>query len=69
MEAIAELWPNRAVFDRADAGRFNMFDKVCGSKQIRIRFSQHNRWADISDYWNKDVDSFRLLAKKYYLYK
>ena len=46
-----------------------MFDKVSGSKQIRTRFSQNNRWADISDYWYKDVESFRQLSKKYYLYK
>lgn len=69
MEAVAELWPERAVFDHADKGRFNMFDKVSGSKQIRTRFSQNNRWADISDYWYKDVESFRQLSKKYYLYK
>ena len=69
METVAELWPERAVFDHADKGRFNMFDKVSGSKQIRTRFSQNNRWADISDYWYKDVESFRQLSKKYYLYK
>lgn len=69
MEAIATLWPEHAVFDHADKGRFNMFDKVSGSKQIRTRFSQHNRWTDICDYWYKDVDAFRELAKKYYLYK
>lgn len=69
MEAIAALWPKRAVFDRAHPERFNMFDKVCGSKQIRLRFSKANQWADISDYWYKDVESFRQLSKKYYLYK
>lgn len=69
MEAIAELWPERAVFVRANPERFDMFDKVCGSRQIRLRFSANNRWADISDYWYKDVDDFHQLAKKYYLYK
>ena len=46
-----------------------MFDKVSGSNEIRERFSKHNRWEDIRDYWYKDVDSFRQLSKKYYLYK
>ena len=69
MEAIATLWPERAVFKRADPSRFNMFDKVCGSKQIRLRFSEQNRWTAISDYWYKDVEAFRQLSKKYYLYK
>ncbi len=69
MEAVATLWPERAIFDHADKGRFAMFDKVSGSKQIRARFSKNHRWSDISDYWYKDVEAFRKLSKKYYLYK
>lgn len=69
MQEVARLWPDRAVFDHADKGRFNMFDKVCGSRQIRERFSQNNRWEDIRPYWEKDVESFRQLSKKYYLYR
>lgn len=39
MQEVAALYPDRAVFDHADKGRFNMFDKVSGSRQIRERFS------------------------------
>ena len=52
-----------------DKGRFAMFDKVSGSKQIRERFSKRNRWEDIREYWYKDVEDFRKLSKPYYLYK
>lgn len=69
MQAVAELYPDRAVFDHADKGRFNMFDKVSGSKQIRERFAKNNRFEDIKEYWYKDVDSFRALSKPYYLYR
>ncbi len=69
MQELAVLYPDRAVFDHADKGRFRMFDLVSGSKEIRERFSQRNRWEDIREYWYKDVDSFRKLSKKYYLYK
>lgn len=69
MQEVAALYPDRAVFDHADKGRFNMFDKVSGSKEIRERFSQRNRWEDIREYWYKDVDAFRQLSKRYYLYK
>lgn len=69
MQEIARLWPERAVFDHADKGRFNMFDKVCGSRQIRERFAKSNRWEDIRPYWEKDVENFRQLSKKYYLYR
>lgn len=69
MQEVARLWPDRAVFDHADKGRFAMFDKVCGSRQIRERFTKTNRWEDIRPYWEKDVESFRQLSKKYYLYR
>lgn len=69
MQEVARLYPEHSVFEHADKGRFRMFDLVSGSKQIRERFTKNNRWEDIRDYWYKDVDSFRKLSKKYYLYR
>lgn len=69
MQAVAELWPDKAVFANANQGRFRMFDQVSGSDQIRIKFSEKNRFEDIREYWYKDVESFRKLSKKYHLYK
>ena len=69
MQEVAVLYPDRAVLDRADKGRFSMFDKVCGSRQIRERFARRNRWEDVREYWYKDVEAFRKLSKRYYLYK
>lgn len=69
MEALNKLYPEKAVFNNADKGRFNMFDKVSGSDQIRKLFSKNHQYADIEAYWNKDVEAYRKLSKKYYLYK
>ena len=69
MQEVAALYPDRAVFDHADQKRFRMFDLVSGSKFIREEFSKRNRWEDIRDFWYKDVEDFRKLSKKYYLYK
>ena len=69
MQEVAALYPDRAVFDHADQKRFRMFDLVCGSKFIREQFTKTNRWEDVRDYWYKDVEDFRKLSKKYYLYK
>ena len=69
MQEIAELYPDRAVFDYANIDRFNMFDKVCGSDQVRLNFSKNNRFEDIKEYWYKEVDSFKKTSKKYYLYR
>lgn len=69
MQEIAKLYPEMAVFDKADVTRFNMFDKVCGSDQVRLNFEKNNRFEDIKEYWYKDVESFQKLSKRYYLYK
>lgn len=69
METLAELYPDRKLFDLADKSRLNMFDKVCGSKEIRRRFTRRYKVADMQNYWNKDAETFREASKKYYLYK
>ena len=69
IEEIARLYPEHSVMEHADTKRFGMFDKVSGSKQIRERLALHNRWADVKSYWDKDVEAFKVLSKKYYLYK
>ena len=30
---------------------------------------KRHMWEDAKAYWDKDVESFRKIAKKYYLYK
>lgn len=69
MQEIARLYPDHKMFEQADQSRFNMFDKVCGSKVIREKFSRNHLWSDIEPYWNKDAESFREKSKRYFLYK
>ena len=70
LQALAELYPDRAVFaNETYSSRYRMFDQVTGSDNIRKRFSVNHRFADIKEYWYKDVAAFRELSKRYYLYK
>ena len=69
MEAVARLYPEKAIIENANESRFQMFDKVLGSDYIRINFAKNNRFDDIRKYWYKDVDAFRNLSKKYHLYE
>ncbi len=69
MEAVALLYPEHKVFERADKKRFDMFDKVSGSDFIRKEFSKNYRFGDIQNFWTKDEETFGKLSKKYYLYK
>jgi uncharacterized protein YbbC (DUF1343 family) len=45
-----------------------MFDKVCGSKEVRRLFQKNYHVADILDYWQKDADEFRKSVEKLKLY-
>ena len=69
MEALAELYPDKAVFKGGFESRYRMFDQVAGSDQIRLKFAQRHKFEDIKEYWYKDVEAFKTLSKRYYLYK
>ena len=69
MQVLAEMYPDHKIFEHANKERFSMFDKVCGSDEIRTKFSQNYLVSDIIEYWNKDVESFKAMSAKYYLYE
>lgn len=66
MQAVHELWPEHNPYD---GGANRMTDQVCGTDYVRKTFGEHFKVADMIDYWSKDVEPFKALAKKYYLYK
>lgn len=68
MQAVNELYPEHNPFNESNR-RMDMFNKVCGTDYIGINFGKNLKVADIIDYWNKDVDAFKALSKKYYLYR
>lgn len=67
MQVHKEMYPDKDIFELGK-NRWGMFDKVSGSDQIRIKFMESYKYADIEEYLNKDVDSFRKKSTKYYLY-
>ena len=66
MQAAHKLYPEHNPFD-GGVNRTN--DIVCGTDWIRNTFSKNFLVSDIVDYWMKDVEAFKELSKKYYLYK
>ena len=69
MQEIANLYPDKAIFDNADDKRYRMFDQVTGSDKVRLDFAKNNKFADIKNFWTKDTEPFKKVSKKYYLYK
>ena len=64
-----ELYPDKNPFKLCDESRLKMFDKVCGTSKIRNLFAEGMNYKSIEDYLNKDIDAFKTLSQKYYLYK
>lgn len=69
-QEIAAAYPSKAMFKSAIAAtRLSMFDKVCGTREIRRRFSRAHRVADIEAYWHKDTADFRQRSARFHIYR
>ena len=69
MEQLTKLYPSHKPFAGATASRLNMFDKVCGSDQVRKLFTKAYSVADMKAFWEKDAEKFKTATEKYYLYQ
>ncbi|MFH0843046.1 MAG: DUF1343 domain-containing protein [Bacteroidota bacterium] len=68
LQEVYKLWPDKDIFSMCDKARFDMFDKVCGTDQVRITFTRERTVKSISGLWTDDIASFRKKAEKYFLY-
>ena len=69
MQEAHRLWPDENLFEICDPSRHQMFDKVCGTDEVRKAFTRAFRVDDILNLWNSDIPAFRARASKYFLYK
>jgi len=49
--------------------RDSVFDKVCGTDQVRTLFAEGRPLTEILSVWNEGVDDFRARREKYLLYE
>jgi len=68
LQEAHRLWPGKDLFSLCDESRLDMFDKVCGTDQVRINFTKYRTVASIIGLWTEDLTDFRKKAEKYYLY-
>ena len=68
MQEAHRLWPKKNLFTMCDPSRHSMFDKVCGTDEVRLTFTKSFRVNDIMDLWTRDIPAFRAKAEKYFLY-
>ncbi len=68
MQEAHRLWPKKNLFTLCDPSRHSMFDKVCGTDEMRVAFTKSFQVSDIMDLWTNDIPAFRAKASKYFLY-
>ncbi|MEG1999197.1 MAG: DUF1343 domain-containing protein, partial [Bacteroidales bacterium] len=69
IKELSLQYPQIALFNKTNEKRWKMFDNVCGSSYIRKQLIKDKiNLEDIKRYWRKDVEKFRELSEKYYLY-
>jgi uncharacterized protein YbbC (DUF1343 family) len=66
MDAVCKLHPAVKLFG---AKRDGMFDKVCGTDEIRKLFEAGRPIGEILSTWNQGVEAFRAQRAKYLLYE
>lgn len=67
LQVAHEIAPEYNLFEGKD-DRYRMFDYGCGSDTIRKHLMKTKNFDDIKNFWNKDIESFKKLSQKYYLY-
>lgn len=64
----SEMYPDKKPFLLCEKSRISMFDKVCGSKNVRAIIDNGFNMKELNDFLNKDVQKFREISSKYFLY-
>ena len=65
LQALHELYQSRNPFAR---DKISTFDRVCGTDCARVAFEKSFKAQDFRTVWFKDVEAFKNLSKKYYMY-
>jgi len=65
---LKKLYPKKDIFKLATEPQIKMFNKAIGSDKIFELFRQDADIAEVLNFLNKDVTTFRNKSKQYYLY-
>ena len=69
LDAIRKLYPEKDLIKLANERDMKVLNKIIGSKKVFELFENNNDLKKVFEYLDKDVQAFRELSKKYYLYK
>lgn len=67
MQVHQELYPEKDVFGVSE-NRWNMFDKVNGSDQVRLEFSKEYQVKPLLEQWRREAKAFQQESIPFWLY-
>jgi len=68
LQEAHKLWPEKDPFAMCDKSRLEMFDKVCGTDQVRLTFTKEKTVSSIYKLWTDEIPEFHKKSEKYLLY-
>ncbi len=69
LQELKVMYPDYNIFDETSKRHINAFDKAMGTNKIRDIFSKRFKVSDVNEYLNKDIEVFKIMSNKYYLYE
>ncbi|MCF6268151.1 MAG: DUF1343 domain-containing protein [Melioribacteraceae bacterium] len=68
LQELKIMYPDYNIFYETSKRHINAFDRAMGTNSIRNIFSKRFKVSDVNKYLDKDIESFKKLSNKYYLY-
>ena len=69
LQELHKMYPDYNIFEVTKSRHLKAFDKAMGTDIVREKFMENFQVSDVDEYLDKDIESFRKLSKKYYLYE
>ena len=65
MQAVNELYPEKNPLPLKST---RMLDIISGTDYVRTEFGKRFQVSDIVDFWTKDIEDYKAVSQKYFLY-
>jgi len=69
LQELKTMYPDYNIFEETKQRHLNAFDKAMGTNKIRNIFSKGFKVSDVNEYLDKDIEIFKNVSIKYYLYE
>lgn len=69
MTTLRDMYPERQLFEKVKSDRWKMFDKVCGTDQIRKKVLDGSSYQDILAWWEPGLKKYISEREEYLLYE